>query len=786
MKFAAAGLAALTVVLTLTSAPPLAAASRALSSGQNVDDTQSVSGTVEDSSGGMIGGAIVVLRMAGSELRATTDASGRFRFDHAGTGAGRVTVTYGGFAPVVVSIASPRSDMRIVLGPPAVAESVTVRAPTAAFLRTTSATRTETTLQDVPQSVSVITRELIDDQSMRSVADVVRYVPGVGVAQGEGHRDAPIFRGNTSTSDFLVDGLRDDTQYLRDLYNVDRVEVLKGPNGMIFGRGGAGGVINRVTRQADWMPTREVSVEGGSRGSRRLTADFGNGVSPHVATRVTGMYENSGTYRSHVDIERAGINPTAAFLLGRNTILRAGYEFFRDDRTVDRGIPSFEGRPVESDPSMFIGNPDVNTSRILVHALAATLEHKTGRLTIRNSTRYADYDKYYQNVVPGALNAAQMTVALSAYSSGTNRRNLFNQTDVILPARTGAVQHTLIAGAEAGRQVTDNLRLTGFFATGTPNTSSIAVPLADPVTRLPVEFRTSAREQDNRGVATVAAVYAQDQIAFSPRVQAIVGLRYDRFEMDLLDHRSRGEFTGSDGLLSPRLAMVYKPVTPLSLYASYTRSYLPRAGEQLASLTLSNQALEPENFRNHEVGAKWEAAAGLSLTAAFYRLDHGNVVVRDALDPTLSHLVDAERTQGLELELAGDLTPRWSVHGGYAYQDGEITQSVSATVARGARLAQVPRHTLSLWNRYDVSRVWGIGLGVISRGNSFVATDNTVLLPAFTRVDAATFLTISRRLQAHVNLENVLDERYFWAAHNNNNIAPGSPRAVRVTLTTSF
>jgi catecholate siderophore receptor len=408
-------------------------------------------------------------------------------------------------------------------------------------------------------------------------------------------------------------------------------------------------------------------------------------------------------------------------------------------------------------------------------------------MTLRNRTRVADYDKYYANLVPGGVNAALTTVTLTGYNSATDRQNVFNQTDLIFTPRTGRVDHTLLAGVELGRQVTDNRRLTAFFPTVTATTTAVAVPLAAPTTALPVEFRAAGSDADNHGTATTAALYVQDQIALSSRLEAVVGVRYDRFDVDLLDNRTGAAFAGSDNLVSPRAALVYKPAPAVSVYTSYTRAYLPRAGEQLASLSLTTQALEPETFRNLEVGSKWDVAPGrLSFTAALYRLDHGNVVVRDAIDPTVSHLVDAERTIGLELELAGSLSDRWSVQGGYAYQDGEITRSLSAAVSAGARLGQVPRHTFSLWNRVDVSRMWGVGLGVISRSDTFVATDNTVVLPAFARVDAAVFATITPNLRAHVNLENVFDQRYYWSAHNNNNIAPGSPRAVRVSLTTGF
>lgn len=748
--------------------------------------SRSVSGTVLDSTGAAITGAAVTLKTASGERRTTSDRIGNFSFENVPAVEATLTVTFDRFAPFTMSLSGPRQDVRIVLEPLPVREAVTVQAPALTAPRTTTATRTPTPLRDVPQAVSVVTRNLIADQTMDSMADVVAYVPAVGMAQGEGHRDAPIFRGNTSTADFFVDGLRDDTQYLRDVYNVERVEVLKGPNGMVFGRGGVGGVINRVTRQADWMPAREVTLQGGSPAHRRLTADVGGAANGAVAARVAGVYENSETHRDGADLERYGVNPTVAFALGSNTTLRAGYEFFQDERVNDRGVPSFQGRPLETDPSTFFGNPDVNDARIRLNRVSSTVEHKAGRITLRNSTSYADYDKYYQNLVPGAVNAVRTTLALTGYSSGTDRRNVFNQTDLILPAQTGRVEHTVLVGAELGRQVTDNLRLTAFFPTVTPMTTSIALPLDSPLTTLPVEFRTSAREQDNHGVATTAAVYVQDQIALSQQVHAIAGLRYDRFDVAFRDNRTAKEFASTDGLVSPRLALIYKPIAPVSLYASYARSSLPRAGEQLSSLTLSTQTLEPENFRNYEVGAKWELTPALSFTTAVYRLDHGNVVVRDPLNPTLSHLVDAERSTGLELELSGTVIDRWSVHGGYAYQNAEITRSLSAAVVAGNRLGQVPDHSFSLWNRYDVSRMWGMGLGIISRSESFVATDNAVVLPAFARVDAAVFFRITPRVRAHINVENLFDARYYPSAHSNNNIAPGSPRAMRVALTTGF
>jgi catecholate siderophore receptor len=766
-----------TVVLALVSSVPARAQSQS-----------SVEGVVVDATGGAIRGATVTLREASGATRDTvTDAAGRFVLDAVSRRGATVTVVIQRFAPLTLDVADQPADLRVVLQPAAISEALTVRAPSQNATRVSSAMKTPTPLRDVPQAITVISRDVIADQQMRSMADVVRYVPGIGFAQGEGNRDAPIFRGNSSTSDFFVDGVRDDVQYFRDLYNVERVEALKGPNAMIFGRGGAGGVINRVVRQAEWMPTREVGLQLGSFDSLRFTTDLGNAITSRVAARMTAMYENAESYRQGVGLERFGINPTLAVALDSATTLRVGYEHFHDDRTADRGIPSFAGRPVAASASTFFGSADQSASDATVDVVTSSIERRfSGGVTLRNRISYGNYDKFYQNVFPGAVNASGTNVSISAYNNRTGRTNLFNQTDLLLSRRTGPVEHSVVAGAELGRQMTENFRATGYFPSIGPTTASIEVPLDNPSTSLPVAYRQSATDADNHGVATVAAIYAQDQISLTRRVQAVLGLRYDNFSVDFMNNRTGVAVSSVDSLVSPRVGLIYKPVELLSLYSSYTLTYLPRAGEQLSSLSLTTQSLDPEEFRNYEVGAKWDVVPSLSFTAAAYRLDRSNVVVPDPVNPAVSLLVDAQNTKGLELGLAGRVTDAWSVVGAYAYQKGVITRSLSAAAQAGASLAQLPAHSFSLWNKYEISRTWGAGLGVTHRGDVFTSTDNTVTLPSFVRTDAAVFYSVTRRMRAQLNVENLFDASYYPSAHSNTNITPGSPRSVRLSLTTQF
>ena len=645
--------------------------------------------------------------------------------------------------------------------------------------RSRTATKTLTPLLDVPQSVSVVTRDLIADQSMQGLADLVRYVPGAGMAQGEGNRDTVILRGNSSTSDFFVDGVRDDVEYFRDLYNLDRVEVLKGPNAMIFGRGGAGGVVNRVTRQADWQPVRELSLEGGSWDHRRATFDLGGAASDRVAARVMGVYEDSGSYRDGVDFERRGVNPTFAWQAGDATLVRLSYEYYDYDRTADRGLPSEDGRPFATSASTFFGDPGLSTTDATVNLVSVVVDHSFERAQLRNRTVYGDYDKFYQNVFAGgAVDAATGLVPLAAYNNAQRRENLFNQTDLTFAFDTGAVGHEVLAGLELGRQVTDNYRQTGYF-NGTD--LSFLVPAADPTVQVPVSFRQSATDADNHGRATVAAVYVQDQVRLTEKWLAVLGVRYDSFDMDFTNRRTGERIRTSDDPVSPRGGLIYKPVEDLSLYASYSQTFVPRAGAQLASLSPTNSAFDPEEFENVEVGAKWDLRPDLALTAAVFQLDRTNVVIPDPADPTRSILVDGQRTKGGELGLSGRIGEAWSIQGGYAYQDGELTERLG-----GNRLAQLPRHVASLWNRYDFRADWGVGLGVIYQSAMFAAADNLVTLDGFTRVDAAVYYTPTERVRLQLNVENLLDEDYHPNAHNNNNITPGSPLAVRAGVTLQF
>jgi len=634
-----------------------------------------------------------------------------------------------GFIDLTEAIDVVRDDgasRAFVLQIAGVQESVSVSAspePGAALI--SSATKIAMPLRDVPQSITVVSSALIKDQLMMNVGDVVRYVPGITYHQGENNRDQVVIRGNSSSADFFVDGVRDDVQYYRDLYNLDRLEALKGPNAMVFGRGGGGGVINRVIKQPAFQARREFTVQGGEYGNKRLAADVGQSLSRAVAVRFNAMFEDSGSFREGVALRRAAANPTLTFIPDGRTKITVGYEYLRDRRVADRGITSYKGSPAAVDISTYYGNRSDSHVRADVSLGSATVERRVGEVSLRSRTLIGGYDRGYQNYVPGAASADAALVTMTAYNNATRRLNVFNQTDATSVVVTGPIRHTLLAGAEFGRQVTDNFRNSGFFNN---ETASIQVPFGNPTVAVPVTFRQNATDADNHLVTNVAAALAQDRVELSTHVQVIGGIRFDRFDLQYDNNRNGDALGRVDNLVSPRVGIVVKPASPVSLYGNYSVSYLPSSGDQFSSLTTITQQVKPEKFNNYEAGIKFDARPGLSVTAAVYRLDRENTRSIDPNDPTRIVQTGSQRTNGYEVGVDGRATSRWTVTGGYAYQDAFVT---SATVAArsGAQVGQVPHHTFSLWNNYRIDAKLGVGVGVMRRSDMFTAIDNTVTLP---------------------------------------------------------
>jgi catecholate siderophore receptor len=639
-----------------------------------------------------------------------------------------------------------------------------------------SATRTATPLEDIPQSVFIITRDAIDDQAITSLGELARYVPGMTMGQGEGHRDAPVFRGNISTSDLFVDGVRDDLQYLRDLYNVERVDVLLGPSALVYGRGSGGGAINRVSKTAA-DPVLAVGASIGSFGQARLGADLGAVFSDSIAGRLNAVVEDSESYRDDVELKRLGLAPTLRVDASESTRIDVFGEYFSDERTVDRGVPSESGRPWRGPAETYFGNPDLSDSEIEVATLRGVVSHEFAPgLSFRGVLSYGDYSKFYRNVYPGGpADSVADTVTISSYDSATDRQNLLAQADLVWETALAGMNHTLLFGVEAGRQKSENRRV---------NTASGVFSLSDRGRNFTPDFSV-APALDNVNDLDLLAVLVQDQVAFSSSLKAVLGLRWDSFDLVFDDRRpGASDFARKDEFVSPRAGLIWEPVSGLSLYGGWSRAFLPQSGEQFNSLNASRAALRPEEFENTELGLRWQPSGNLLVSATVFRLDRTNTTAAGATPGTLL-LTGSQRSEGIEFGIQGEVRDGWNVIGALAVQEAEITSTTTAAPA-GRKAPLVPEFSASLWNRVNLSSNFDIAFGVVHQGEQYASITNAVVLPAYTRLDAALFYAISDTVDLQLNVENLTGEEYWYTAHNDNNITPGSPVSVRLGLEARF
>lgn len=646
-----------------------------------------------------------------------------------------------------------------------------------------SGTKTLTPVIDVPVSLSVIDADKILEQGFTNIGDVLRYTPGASVGQGEGHRDQITIRGQNSTADFFIDGLRDDVQYFRPLYNIEQIEILRGANAMIFGRGGGGGVVNRVIKKpvVDGY-IRSLTASMDTFGEVSGALDYNQAVNDTSAFRINAFVESLGNHRDAFDGDRFAINPTYLSRLTPDTQLLLSYEYVNDERVIDRGVPSEDldgdgiASPVKGYRDTFFGSPTHNYTLLQAHIVRARVDHTFSDNLQGNATvQYADYNKIYQNLYPSAIDTLAGQVQLDGYRDPTNRENLIFQGNMIAEVETGPLAHTLLVGAEFADQQSANHRFDNVFLDN--GDDQIFFDLSNPL-RIPA-FSFSNLVRDRESDVEVMSVYAQDQIDLGRYFKLIAGVRFDAFEIDVNDMFASEQFNRKDEEVSPRVGLIFKPMENVSAYASYSKSFLPQSGDQFLSLSASAAELRPEEFENQEIGIKWDIRPDLGLTAALFSLERDTALPTPDAENRFRAIVE---TDGFELQLNGRLTDRWSVDAGYSFLDSSIIGGADDGNVTG----QVPENMFSLWNRYEATEQLGFGLGVIYQDEQFVASDSSVLVPDFTRVDAAVFYELKSGTLLQLNVENLLEEEYFPDAHSNTNISTGAPFNARFTIRTKF
>ncbi len=657
------------------------------------------------------------------------------------------------------------------------------------------ALKSPTLILNVPQSLSLVTAEQIEEQGFNSIRDVVDYTPGVTTSQGEGHRDAVVFRGVRSTAAFFINGVRDDVQYYRPLYNVEQVEILRGPNALLFGRGGTGGIINRVQKKGvigTDFTNGQLTVD--TFGGYSVQADGNVAVTENSALRVNVMVEHLENHRDFFDGDRYGINPVYKINLSDNTTLDLSYEYVDHERFIDRGIPTgADGTPIEAFEDTFFGDTDLNTTELEAHLFRAALQHRfSDNLKIRLDGFYGDYDKLYENFYPSAYDAVNTPdrVTLDGYLDTTQRENLILSGDVVAAFETGGIRHNLVTGVEFIDTQNDNDRYNSFFPTNPGNPDVETFLIGNQVLRNGAGISVNGPTQndftvdlndDTSSDVTTYSFYTQDEIEVHEQLLLVLGARFDSFEIEALNQKTGTTRSRTDDEVSPRLGLIYKPQPSVSLYVSYSETFLPRSGEQFATITDETAALDPDIFENLEGGIKWDIRPGLNLTATVFELEKSSP--ETGKDDAAALEIVKSTVNGFETQLQGALTDNWTVSAGYSYLDGEVEGSGDDA---GNRPRELPEHMFSIWNTYQVSEKLGLGLGLIYQDETFIDSGNDTRLPSYTRVDAAAYYTLSDDLRLQVNIENLTDELYFPNAHADHQATVGAPIHARFALIGSF
>ncbi len=666
-------------------------------------------------------------------------------------------------------------------------------------LASSSATKGVAPLRDIPQTVNVVGPELMADQGARSLADALANVPGVTLNMGDGQRDQFAIRGFTAIGDVFLDGVRDDALYFRDLSNTERIEVIKGPAAVLYGRGSSGGIINRVSKLPTTRTIREIALQLDTEGEKRASFDLGGalGEAGH-SFRLTGAVEDSSGFRDESFLKREAIAPSLDLALGDDTRLLLQLSHNRDRRPTDFGIPDNNGRPLDVDHATYYGSGDAerdDQTTSTMDTATATLSHRINAdWSLRNVLRYYDFrldrnNTLYRSNSPYTLVDGELRMQRTHGHVVRDEQGWFNQFELTQQFGLGASRHALLYGVEVGSQ-DKALDIDNWIGIDT-------VPLFNPGGAIPpyAGLAPNSRTIDNVTTQDSAAFYLQDQIAFGAQWKALVGARYDVYRQQTREP-GKAELERTDREWSPRAGLVWQPDAVQSYYASVSRSFQPSAEQfQLSAANVDN---EPEISTNYEIGAKWDFLGGvLSAGASIFRLVRSDMKITE---PVSRQTINAgeQRTDGLELSVTGRPARGWQIHAGYAFLDSEIVDSTASGVANfgttqlrapfeGKEAALTPRHSASLWLTRELGRGWSLGGGMRAQSSQYAAPDNLVRLPGFAVLDAA-LLYRSREYDLSFNLRNALDREYWASAHGSVNglNQPGAPRTLQVTAAYRF
>ena len=644
-----------------------------------------------------------------------------------------------------------------------------------------NALKTPVPVLDVPQTVTIVTDDEIRSQGLREIGDIVRYTPGVNTSQGEGHRDAVVFRGVRSTADFYLDGVRDDVQYYRSLYNVEQVEILRGPNALLFGRGGTGGIINRVTKKAvlgEMFGGYDLGTD--SFGALDFAADYNVQTGDNSALRFNIHSDALENHRDHYDGTRFGMNPTVTVALSDATTLDLSYEYADHERFIDRGIPTINNAPDESLSNIVFGDEDINVTTLEASIMRANVSHKFSETRKANlAVQSSSFEKMYRNLYASGYDGTLVT--MDGYLDPTERDNFIVSGNIVSEVVTGSVTHTILVGAELINTENKNHRYdTNWSTTDDDNeVFNISRPMDFSVNSAgvatSVNFTNSLKSKSESDI-TVTSLFVQDQMDLTDNVKVMLGGRLDSFDITVDDIKNGTSESRTDDRFSPRAGLIYKPQENISLYMSYSESFLPRSGEQFKALSASSARLDPDVFESSELGLKWAMTDTLSFTAAIFDSEQTRAAYDN--DTGENSEIRGLRVDGIELELRGQVSDKLQLAVGYS--------SLEGTTSSGGVAREVPDHTFSLFAKYQVDENFGWALGITQQGESHIKDNSTLVLPEYTRFDFAAYWNVANDMVLRLNVENLTDELYFPHSHSTHQASVGEPLNARVSLSKSF
>ncbi|MCW3480625.1 TonB-dependent siderophore receptor [Neisseriaceae bacterium JH1-16] len=661
----------------------------------------------------------------------------------------------------------------------------------------TTVGKTLTEIRDIPQTVNVVNKAVMEAQGATSLTDALRNVPGITIGAAESGQigNNINLRGFSARTDIYLDGMRDRGQYYRDTFFVESVDVLKGPSSMLFGRGSTGGVINQVSKKAELTPLREVSATIGTDGRVRSTLDINQPMSDTSALRVSAFGQDLKTAdRDVMSSKDYGVAPSLRFGIGTPTEITLSALVQHNNDMPDYGFLPVNGHPSNVPRNKYYGLTDDRTIQD-VTALGAKVEHKfSPNLTLRNQTQYNHYTTDARETSggtivtaggvtlnrtlgnPTTLPSSQLFVQLASHDRYIEDSSLFNQTDLIAKFDTGPVKHTVLAGVEVGH---DSYSNQGYTRSGLPKVS-----LLDPAYLSTPATVTTVPGNKAESSANTLGVYANDTLELTREWKVVAGLRWDRFDAKINNTTSAPASASQNvTFTSVRSGLIYQPSDSQSYYLSYGTSFDP----SLEALTVTNgtQNLDPEKNRSYELGAKWDLLdGGLSLNSALFQVEKTNARTLDAATG-LYQLAGDIRVNGAEVGAVGHLTKAWQIMAGYTYLDATIVKAKDGT--QGNTPANTPRNTATLWSTYNLTPSWEVGGGLLYMSERYASNADAVSVGGYTRLDA-TVAYHQLKYDIRVNVLNLANRKYYDALipSDGGRAVPAAGRTALVTGTYRF